>query len=201
MRSTLRLGKSTDSHWNEELERYKISMGWFSSKRWKGRRMGVASDYRGPSGKILPSPPLNADEIVKKLHPVFVKQNTVLLAYLFGSYARGDEGVYSDVDVAVFLREGVKGDALFEAYRELYLVIRETLSTERLDLVLLNGAPLSLKFTVVSQGKLIYAQNEEVLSAFEVDVTRKYQDTAYLRETQNRYFQERIRRWCSRGKV
>ena len=163
--------------------------------------MGVAWDYRGPSGKILPSPSLSADEIVKKLQTVFAKQNAVLLAYLFGSYARGDEGIYSDVDVAVFLREDVRGDALFEAYRELYLAICETLSTERLDLVLLNRASLSLRFTVVSQGKLIYAQNEEVLSTFEVDITRKYQDTAYLRETQKRYFQERMRRWCLEEKA
>ncbi|WP_427365271.1 type VII toxin-antitoxin system MntA family adenylyltransferase antitoxin [Candidatus Caldatribacterium saccharofermentans] len=163
--------------------------------------MGIASDYRGPSGKILPAAIVNADEIVRRLHPVFAGQNEVLLAYLFGSYARGDNGTWSDVDLAVFLRPGVKGDELFEAYRELYLVIRNALSTERFDLLLLNRASLPLKFEVVSGGRLIYAQNEEVLNSFEIDVIRRYQDTAYLRKVQTRYFQERVRRWYSKGRA
>jgi len=156
--------------------------------------VGIASDYRGPSGKILPATRVNADEIVERLHPVFAGQNEVLLAYLFGSYAQGGNGTWSDVDLAVFLRPGLKGDELFEAYRELYLAIRNALSAERFDLLLLNRASLPLKFDVVSGGRLIYAQNEEVLNSFEIDVIRRYQDTAYLCKVQTRYFQERVRR-------
>jgi predicted nucleotidyltransferase len=163
--------------------------------------MGVASDYRGPSGKILPATGVNAHGIVERLRPVFAGQNEVLLAYLFGSYARGDEGTWSDVDFAVFLRPGLKGDELFEAYRELYLAIRSALSTERFDLLLLNRASLPLKFEVVSRGRLIYARSEEVLNSFEVDVIRRYQDTAYLRKVQTWYFQERVRRWSSKGRA
>jgi len=163
--------------------------------------VGVASDYRGPSGRILPAAIVDADEIVRRLCPVFAGQNKVLLAYLFGSYARGDSGTWSDVDLAVFLRPGIKGDELFEVYRGLYLAIRNALSTERFDLLLLNRASLLLKFEVVSWGRLIYARSEEVLNSFEIDVIRRYQDTACLRKVQNWYFQERIRQWYSKGRV
>lgn len=160
--------------------------------------MGIPSDYRGPLRKIPPAPRVSATEVIEKLCPLFAKQDEVLLAYLFGSYARGEERTSSDVDLAVLLKQKVRGDALLEAYRRLYLAIREALSTERFDLVLLNHASFSLQFAVVSQGKLIYARSEDVLNAFEINVIRKYQDAAYLRRVQNWYFKPgivRLQNW------
>jgi len=53
------------------------------------------------------------------------------------------------------------------------LGVRETLDTERFDLVLLNWAFLVLRFEVISQGRLIYAQDEETIIRFEMDVIHK----------------------------
>lgn len=163
--------------------------------------MGIPSDYRGPSGKILPAPQVSAGEVVEKLRSIFAKGDEVLLSYLFGSYACGEEKTCSDLDLAVLFEQGIGGNALLDAYRGLYLAVREALSTERFDLVVLNDASLSLQFAVVSHGKLIYARSEEVLNAFEANVIRKYQDAAYLREVQNWYLKERVRRWYSKGRA
>ena len=54
-----------------------------------------------------------------------------------------------------------------------FLGVRETLDTERFDLVLLNWAFLVLRFEVISQGRLIYAQDEETIIRFEMDVIHK----------------------------
>jgi len=113
-----------------------------------------------------------------------VQRKEAVLAYLFGSYAHGKARETSDIDVAVLLGPDVKGEKLYDVYRDLFLSICEALGTERFDLVLLNRAPLSLRFEIVSQGKLIYARDEETLNGFKIDVIRKYQDTAYLRTVQ-----------------
>lgn len=81
------------------------------------------------------------------------------------------------------------------------LGIREALGTERFDLVLLDRAPLSLQFEIVSQGRLIYSQSDELLNAFEMSVIRRFQDTAYLRAVQNEYLRERVRQWYSKSKA
>ena len=163
--------------------------------------MGVAEAYRGPSGKTLPGPTASPDEIVKRLRSLFEKERRGLLAYLFGSYARGEVKEGSDLDLAVLLEPDVTGEALCDTYQGLFLEVRRRLGSERFDLLLLNRAPLSLKFEVVSQGRLIYARDDETLNRFEMDVIRKYQDTAHLRAVQEGYLRERVRRWYSKGKT
>ena len=74
-------------------------------------------------------------------------------------------------------RARCKGEKLYDVY-DLFLSICEALGTERFDLVLLNRAPLSLRFEIVSQGSLL-RRDEETLNGFKIDVIRKYQDTPF----------------------
>jgi hypothetical protein len=39
------------------------------------------------------------------------------------------------------------------------------------------------------------------LNAFEMNVIRRFQDTAYLRAVQNEYLRERVRQWYSKSKA
>ena len=82
--------------------------------------MGIAADYRGPSGKILPGVKINATEITEKLRPLFTQRKEAVLAYLFGSYAHGKARETSDIDVAVLLGPDVKGEKLYDVYRDLF---------------------------------------------------------------------------------
>lgn len=159
--------------------------------------MGITEARRGPSGRILPGTQLPVDEILSRLRQLFETTDVVLLAYLFGSLAKGKPGQSSDVDIAVLLRMDIPVASLYDVYRDLYVRIYEILASERFDLVLLNQAPLTLKFTIVSEGKLIYACCEEILNEFELNVIREYQDTAYLRAVQDYFLRERARQWCS----
>ncbi|MDI3525782.1 MAG: uncharacterized protein PWP42_1032 [Candidatus Atribacteria bacterium] len=162
--------------------------------------MGIAETYRGPSGNLnlLPGLQMDLEEAIKKLKKLF-REKSVPIAYLFGSYICSEVGAASDVDIAVFLKK--KGEKLYSSFQEILLGIREALGTERFDLVLLDRAPLSLQFEIVSQGRLIYSQSDELLNAFEMSVIRRFQDTAYLRAVQNEYLRERVRQWYSRSKV
>ncbi|HHF09116.1 MAG TPA: nucleotidyltransferase domain-containing protein, partial [Candidatus Atribacteria bacterium] len=115
--------------------------------------MGVAETYRGPSGNLLPGLRMSLEEAMEKLKKLF-REKGIPVAYLFGSYAYGEVGATSDVDIAVFLKK--KGEKLYLSFREVLFGIREALGTERFDLVLLDRAPLSLQFEIVSRGRLIY---------------------------------------------
>ncbi|RKY04457.1 nucleotidyltransferase [Candidatus Poribacteria bacterium] len=97
--------------------------------------------------------------------PELLKGKGVILAYLFGSLARGEEG--EDVDIALL------SDS--PAY-ELRVPIMEHLGTERVDLIDLKTAPLDLKMRIVREGKLIYKRSDEDENRFEMDVIRKYLD-------------------------
>jgi hypothetical protein len=157
--------------------------------------MGIAESYRGPSGRILPGLRADLEEALERLKSLF-RRSGVALAYLFGSYAHGGAEPSSDIDLAVLLDRS--GEGLHALYRELLLGIREALGTERFDLLLLNDAPPMLQFEIISRGRLIYCCDEQALNAFEMDVLRRFQDTAYLRAVQNDYLKERARKWYSR---
>ena len=155
--------------------------------------MGVAESRRGPQGKMLPLPKMDLDEIAARLRQVFQEQG-VVLGYLFGSYVDGQPREASDLDIAVLLDPTVD---CYSAYRDLLLAVREALHTERFDLVLLNSAPITLQFEVVSRGRLVYARSVEALNRYEMSILRRYQDTAYLRRVQDAYLREWARQWYS----
>ncbi|QAA76361.1 MAG: hypothetical protein BIP78_0595 [Candidatus Bipolaricaulis sibiricus] len=156
--------------------------------------MGVSESRRGPSGGALPglTPPL--EEVTARLRRLFQREG-VALGYLFGSCAQGAMRPDSDVDIAVVL-DG-SGEELYERFRRLIVGVRDALGTERFDLLLLNRAPPTLKFDVITTGKLLYAESEERLNDFEADAFRRYLDTAHLRAVQGEYLRQRARAWCS----
>ncbi len=160
--------------------------------------MGVSDFHRGPSGKILPGTKLARREILQRLKNLF-PQTPVALAYLFGSYAHAQADSLSDVDLAVYI--DAHGEALYRNYMEIMLAVQAALETERLDLLLLNSASPSMQFEVIRTGELIYARTEQVQYAFEMNVIRKYQDTAYLRAVQNEYLKKRVQQWYSGKKA
>jgi len=67
---------------------------------------------------------LTKDEIIQEVKPLLVdlkKRHDIKEAFLFGSYARGNPGEYSDVDVALVLgsvRNGSPFDEIFEIFHE-----------------------------------------------------------------------------------
>lgn len=160
--------------------------------------MGTVESHRGPSGKVLLGLSCSLNEALQGLLKIFPGKQ-VSLAYLFGSYAHQAEGVLSDLDLAVLFE--LKGEELYLAYRELMLAVQKQLDTERIDLLLLNGASLTLQFEIIRSGRLLYARHEKLLNSFEMAVISRYQDTAYLRAVQNDYLRERARRWYSEKKA
>ena len=83
------------------------------------------------------------------------KQKHVKLAYLFGSVAEGKEGKLSDVDIAVFLDESLSKKERFDLQLKLISGLTGILKTDRIDLIIMNDAPLLLKYNIIKHGKIL----------------------------------------------
>ncbi|PIX34910.1 MAG: hypothetical protein COZ58_02135 [Candidatus Infernicultor aquiphilus] len=97
----------------------------------------------------------------------------VVFAYLFGSLARDKVLPLSDIDVAIYLKEGV--DLNKEKMNILQDLI-DLLGTEEIDLVLLNTAPLTLKARIVENKKILVDKEPFLRHSFESLVLREYFD-------------------------
>ncbi|WP_084288050.1 type VII toxin-antitoxin system MntA family adenylyltransferase antitoxin [Desulfovermiculus halophilus] len=105
----------------------------------------------------------------------FLQENysDIVLAYLFGSRVAGHISPQSDYDFAILLdRDADKA------------VVRSSLASDlagllhssRIDVVILNNAPIDLSFAVISQGQILYEQSVEARVDFEAKVMGMYFD-------------------------
>jgi len=113
--------------------------------------------------------------VKKQLSKIFKKQN-VVLAYLFGSQAKGKIGPLSDIDIAVYFNESVKADERFDLRLETLGQLMDLFKTNEIDLVVLNDAPPLLAHRILKEGILIFSDNEKRRLEFEVKAVLKYLD-------------------------
>lgn len=107
----------------------------------------------------------------KNLREVF-EEYDLAAAYLFGSFARGEEHSSSDIDIAVLFKS-------FDARKllELSRNLNEEVDLDReLDVRALNDADLVFRKNVVSEGDIIYEGDRERRMIFEEKTFKNYID-------------------------
>jgi predicted nucleotidyltransferase len=102
-------------------------------------------------------------------------ERDVLVAYLFGSRARGTARAGSDTDVAVLLAEPVDPHR-----RQLELGAAVGPGT---DVVVLNDAPVALAYRVLRDGVLLLSRDDPARVRHWARTVDRYLDTAPLRRT------------------
>ncbi len=126
-----------------------------------------------------PGPASDVEVTVEQAGAVLAASPSVLFAYLFGSLARGTAGPLSDIDVAVYLKEGADSG---EVKLDLAAGLMLALGTDRVDVVVLNGAPLPLQARVVRCNRLLLDRAPHLRHAFESLVLREYFDFSRFEE-------------------
>lgn len=104
---------------------------------------------------------------------------TVEFAYLFGSSADGTHAPLSDIDIAVYFKEGCD---LSQLKMDLLGRINHFLETDEVDLVVLNTAPISIAGRVLLKRKLLYCRNDFLRHRFESLSLRKFFDFRVFEE-------------------
>lgn len=98
----------------------------------------------------------------------------VVCAWLFGSYARGEEAGDSDVDVAVLLPDNV-GGALVGPVTKVRGDLERLLRRD-VDIVDLRRAPADLVHRVLRDGELLIERDASQRALFEVEARNRYFD-------------------------
>ncbi|BCV21748.1 type VII toxin-antitoxin system MntA family adenylyltransferase antitoxin [Moorella sp. Hama-1] len=133
-----------------------------------------------------------ASALVERLREVFIKRAEIVFAYLFGSYARGRTHNMSDVDVAIYLDKGLIPLSGPYGYKSDLLVAMKQEMRLPLDLVILNEAPLALRFRVIRDGKLLFCRDNKARLAFHEKTMRDYLDFRPMERIQQQYLLKRL---------
>jgi len=112
----------------------------------------------------------------------------VEFAYLFGSAAKGQIKPLSDIDIAVFLEPAADQ---FNSKLRVLAAASKHLATDRLDIVVLNTAPLSLAGRIVAGRRVILERKPFARQSYEALVIRQFAD---FRLFERRHFAKRERR-------
>lgn len=117
----------------------------------------------------------NRAQIKKDIKKVIEADKDVLFAYLFGSQATGPAHFLSDIDVACYLKPGDM-EYYLKKDEELLGNLAVGLHTSKVDLIILNVAPLVLKFRIISDGEVVLSRDEQERIDFETAVLYRYFD-------------------------
>jgi predicted nucleotidyltransferase len=96
----------------------------------------------------------------------------VQLAYVFGSSASGKKGPLSDIDIAVLFTETPAPESVYQLAHQLSVC----LETDRIDLIVLNRAPVELRYAAIASGILVFEVDTSTRVDFEAQTLSFYGD-------------------------
>jgi predicted nucleotidyltransferase len=118
------------------------------------------------------------EEIVHAISSFLQQQDEIYVAYLFGSFITRES--FADIDLGVLLRQEPEDLLGYEIELESKL---EKLDRCRLDVRVLNRAPISFAQNVIRYGRVIIDREPNIRSDFEGYILKKYFDFARFRRT------------------
>ncbi|EYE89530.1 nucleotidyltransferase [Fervidicella metallireducens AeB] len=124
-----------------------------------------------------------------KLKNVFSSYgDKIIVAYLFGSCHTKKITPLSDIDFAVLFDYSLTKEEMQKLEQEIFLKITDVLKTDEIDFVILNNAPLSMKYGVIKNKEIIYYSNKLKVVDFESSIVTRYLDFKPIRDEINNEF-------------
>jgi len=121
------------------------------------------------------------------------EHSDILLAYLFGSFGRGDASSLSDIDIGLLLLDTIPSADRFERRLTIGLDLQRILRRNDVDIVILNDAPLALAYRVLRDGQLLCCRNEDVRIQYAAATVGRYLDFKPFIERHHQAILERAR--------
>ncbi len=128
------------------------------------------------------------------LERYFASLDGVVLAYVFGSHARGETWAHSDVDMAVLLEGLPDDDHCFDMRLQVVGGVMDVLQTDAVDALILNQAPPALAHAVLRDGILIFCRDEQTRIDFYLRTVNRYLDFKPVLRRHERAILESARR-------
>ena len=138
-----------------------------SEKRYNGQEKGPK--IRSNGTQMNP-------KLARSLKIFFAQRKEILLAFLFGSFAKRQARPSSDVDIGVLFSTVPQMNMLNDLTDDLSSLLRK-----EVDLAILNDASPILKMQVLKSGILLYAKDKKYYHQFFVDTVNQYDDLKQIR--------------------
>ena len=133
-------------------------------------------------------------EIKNKLIDCLIERDEIVFAYLFGSFLKTDD--YHDIDIAVFISDRFLKDNSGEftfGYESLIAgSIIKVMNMHKIDVVLLNNAPLLITNRIINKGELLFEKDRFKRIAFENYYRKLFIDTENFRKIKTYYLKNKI---------
>jgi len=121
------------------------------------------------------------------------QKNKVVLAFLFGSAAKEKVTNLSDLDFAVVLNKSVPLDKYHQIRLSLLDQLGRIIKFKPLDVAILNDASPLLAQLVMTQGQLIFCQDEDLKADFQTKTLKNFDDAFYLKKVYYHYLGRRVK--------
>ena len=119
-------------------------------------------------------------------------QKDVKIAYLFGSSTKNNVRKLSDIDIGVLLDESLTEVKISELRLKLISDLTSILRTNKVDLVVMNNAPLLLNYEIIKSNYPIFIRNESERIDFECRIMSKYLDRRYYDKRHYKIFLSKV---------
>jgi len=116
---------------------------------------------------------MNTQFLRGKLPDILADLKEISLVYLFGSRIEGRLGPMTDYDLGVLIDRGADVGQVHARFT--HELVR-ALQTDRVDVVVLNSAPIGLAYAIIAQGKVLYERNVVARVEYEAQVMSRYGD-------------------------
>ncbi len=134
------------------------------------------------------------DIIAEYLH----ETEEIIFAYIFGSFVAKE--YYHDIDVAVYLSDNFdKNDLMKYQYgyeSSLVAKLMKLLHTDKIDLVVLNNAPLLITNRIINTGILLFDKDKFNRIYFENKSRKMFVDTENIRKIKTYYLVKKIKQYA-----
>ena len=118
---------------------------------------------------------LQIKDLKRVIRDLFINREEIQLAYLYGSYAKGIQTEYSDIDIGVILKEGFIEPPLY--FADLSINIEKCFNYKiNVDLRIINNATPRFLFHLIKNGKILFEKNRTFTHEFELKVLSMYQE-------------------------
>ena len=113
-------------------------------------------------------------KIIKNVHEALSEVEDLIVAYVFGSAATGKEHAFSDIDVAILLKE-----PSIDKTMKIHSLLTKQLG-DKVETLLLNLAPPYLQYQVIKNGIRVLTKDENARITFEAKALSEGLDEAFL---------------------
>lgn len=122
-----------------------------------------------------------------------LKENQVVLAYLFGSEAKGTSHEESDVDIGILFDKKMNQKDYLKKEGKLIEVFSEIFPKKEINVVNLNISSPLLKQVSILEGKLLYIRNEVDRIQFQIQTLREYEEYLHLSNIYNQFLDLKLK--------